>query len=158
MMISNYKNRVISLENKIINEEFFVERWERVKDGRDLTQLCDEELCDLLNKFWLVLPDSKSIQRQPFYELCDLCEGNIDANIIGIDMLLLSGVRTLEFTKKNGEYRKMTATRNIEEIRKYIPDCEPLTTVLPTDTSIVVFDVEKKEWRRFLVSNFIDIN
>lgn len=34
-----------------------------------------EKICSFWNKFWYSLPDSKSIHREPFYQICDLAEG-----------------------------------------------------------------------------------
>ena len=74
-----------------------------------------------------------------------------------IDEILSSGIRTIQFNKKNGEYREMRCTRDIDEIRKIIPDCEDLERVTDEVTSIIVFDLDKNDWRRFMVENLIEI-
>jgi hypothetical protein len=52
----------------------------------------------------------------------------------------------------------MQATRDINIIRQHLPDCEALEPALVTDVSLVVFDLDKKDWRRFIVENLIEIN
>ena len=155
--MTDYKLKVIDLERSIYSNDYYVKLWEQVKNGRDITGLSDEDLCTMLNDFWYILPDSLSIHRAPFNALCDLCEG---IDVLGpsrLDMILSSGIHTIEFTKKNGEYRKMQATRDINIIRQHLPDCEALEPALASDTSLVVFDLEKKDWRRFMVENLIEI-
>ena len=156
--MTDYMVKVIDLERSIYSNEYYVKRWEQVKNGRDITGLSDADLCTMLNAFWIILPDSMSIQRDPFYALCDLCEGIDVLGPTSLDMILSSGIHTIEFTKKNGEYRKMQATRDINIIRQHLPDCVDLEPVYAEDTSIVVFDLEKKDWRRFMVENLIEIN
>lgn len=156
--MTSYMMKVIDLERSIYSNDYYVKLWEQAKNGRDIAGLSDEDLCTMLNAFWIILPDSMSIQREPFNVLCDLCEGIDVLGPTSLDMILSSGIHTIEFTKKNGEYRKMQATRDINIIRQHLPDCVDLEPVYTEDTSIVVFDMVKKDWRRFLVSNFIDIN
>ena len=156
--MTDYLVKVIDLERSIYSNEYYVKLWEQVKNGRDITGLSDEELCTMLNDFWYILPDSMSIQREPFNALCGLCEGIDVLGPTSLDMILSSGTHTIEFTKKNGEYRKMQATRDINIIRQHLPDCVDLEPVYTEDTSIVVFDLEKKDWRRFMVENLIEIN
>ena len=158
--MTDYMMKVIDLERSIYSNDYYVNLWEQVKNGRDIKGLSDEELCTMLNSFWYILPDSLSIHRAPFNALCDLCEGidDLDVDPTRLDMILSSGIHTIEFTKKNGEYRKMQATRDINIIRQHLPDCVDLEPVYTEDTSIVVFDLEKKDWRRFMVENLIEIN
>ena len=157
--MTDYKLKVIDLERSIYSNDYYVSRWEQVKNGRDITGLSDEDLCTMLNDFWYILPDSLSIHRAPFNALCDLCEGIDDPDVdpTRLDLILSSGIHTIEFTKKNGEYRKMQATRDINIIRQHLPDCEDLEPALASDASLVVFDLEKKDWRRFMVENLIEI-
>lgn len=156
--MTTYKNKVLALDAKIHEKEFYVSRWERVKNGRDLSSMCDRDLQSILNEFWDRLPDSKEIHKEPFYELCDLCDVSPPLAPTQLDMILSHGERTIEFTKQNGDYRKMFATRDMSIIRQYLPDCADLEPVYTEDTSIVVFDLVKKDWRRFMVENLIDIN
>ena len=156
--MTDYMMKVIELERSIYSNNYYVDLWEQAKNGRDITGLRDEELCMMLNDFWAILPDSMSIHREPFNALCDLCEGTSVLGPTSLDMILSSGIHTIEFTKKNGEYRKMQATRDINIIRQHLPDCEALEPAYLADTSLVVFDLEKKDWRRFMVENLIEIN
>lgn len=156
--MTTYKNKVLALDAKIHEKEFYVSRWEHVKNGRDLSSMCDRDLQSILNEFWDRLPDSKEIHKEPFYELCDLCDVSPPLAPTQLDMILSQGERTIEFTKQNGDYRKMFATRDMSIIRKHLPDCVDLEPVYTEDTSIVVFDLVKKDWRRFMVENLIEIN
>ena len=156
--MTDYMAKVIDLERSIYSNEYYVNLWEQVKDGRDIKCLSDVTLCEMLNDFWYVLPDSRSIHRPPFNALCDLCEGIDDLDPTRLDVILSSCTHTIEFTKKNGEYRKMQATRDINIIRQHLPDCEDLEPALASDASLVVFDLNKKDWRRFMVENLIEIN
>ena len=157
--MTDYMVKVFVLEQSIYSNNYYVELWEQAKNERDITQTGDEELCTMLNDFWDILPDSMSIHREPFNALCDLCEGTSVLGPTSLDMILSSGIHTIEFTKKNGEYRKMQATRDINIIRQHLPDCEDedLEPAYVGDTSLVVFDLEKKDWRRFMVENLIEI-
>lgn len=38
----------------------------------------DDEIASFWNVFWARLPDSRTIHRQPFYDICDLAEGIFD--------------------------------------------------------------------------------
>lgn len=156
--MTDYMMEVIDLERSIYSNDYYVNLWEKVKNGRDIKGLSDVELCTMLNDFWIVLPVSLSIHRTPFYTLCDLCVGTDVIYPTRLDTILSSGIHTIEFTKKNGEYRKMQATRDINIIRQHLPDCEDLEPVQLGDTSVVVFDLDKKDWRRFMVENLIEIN
>ena len=158
--MTDYMVKVFVLEQSIYSNNYYVDLWEQAKNERDITQTGDEELCTMLNDFWYILPDSMSIHRESFNALCDLCEriDDLDVDPTRLDMILSSGIHTIEFTKKNGEYRKMQATRDINIIRQHLPDCEDLEPAYVGDTSLVVFDLEKKDWRRFMVENLIDIN
>lgn len=153
--MTDYMAKVIVLERSIYANDYYVGLWEKMKEERDITCLSDVELCELLNDFWYVLPDSRSIHREPFYELCDLCTEYTQTASEWVE-ILSSGAHIIEFTKKDGEYRMMTATRDMSLIRSYIPGCEDLEPINDDDTSIVVFDVEKKDWRRFMVDRLID--
>ena len=37
-----------------------------------------QEIISYWNRFWMNLPDSKSIRRNPFYEICDIAECRYD--------------------------------------------------------------------------------
>ena len=156
--MTDYMVKVFVLERSIYSNNYYVDLWEQAKNERDITQTCDEELCSMLNTFWINLPDSWTIHRAPFNDLCELCVGIDVLGPTRLDRILSSGIHIIEFTKKNGEYRMMRATRDIKIIRQHLPDCEALEPAYLADTSLVVFDLEKKDWRRFMVANLIEIN
>ena len=156
--MTDYMVKVIDLERSIYSNNYYVDIWEQAKNGRDITGMSDHALNMMLNDFWIILPDSSSIQRAPFNALCDLCVGMDVLGPTHLDTILSSGIHDIEFTKKNGEYRKMQATRDINIIRQHLPDCEALEPADASDESLVVFDLEKKDWRRFMVENLIEIN
>jgi len=60
---------------------------------------------------------------------------------------------TIEFTKKNGESRKMKCTRNMSIIPK---ESQP-RGIREFTTSIPAFDLDKGEWRSFLPENITNI-
>lgn len=33
-----------------------------------------EDIVNFWNRFWFALPDNKAIHRNPFYQICDICE------------------------------------------------------------------------------------
>jgi len=75
---------------------------------------------------------------------------------------LREGVYVVEFTKKNGEQRKMFATLDNEVISQYNTgfkerdeDTNPRT---PSDDNVVVFDLEKEAWRCFKVDSVISFS
>ena len=37
-----------------------------------------QDIIDYWNRFWMNLPDSKSIHRHPFYQICDIAECRYD--------------------------------------------------------------------------------
>ena len=72
---------------------------------------------------------------------------------------LREGVHVVEFTKKNGEQRKMLATLDSEVFLQYNTgfnkrdeDTNPRT---PSDDNVVVFDLEKEAWRCFKADSVI---
>jgi hypothetical protein len=56
----------------------------------------------------------------------------------------------ITFVKKDGTLRKMSCTRNPSKIPV---EHHPKTETTDPSTSIRVFDLEKNEWRSFLVAN-----
>lgn len=59
------------------------------------------------------------------------------------------------FKKKDGTIREMRCTRN----PKFIPeDQQPKTDSEGSETSIRVFDLDKQEWRSFIVENVTKVN
>jgi hypothetical protein len=56
----------------------------------------------------------------------------------------------ITFVKKDGTLRKMLCTRNPSKIPA---EHHPKTETTDPSTSIRVFDLEKNEWRSFLIAN-----
>lgn len=71
-----------------------------------------------------------------------------------LNTFLSTGVMEVEFTKKDGELRKMSCTTKLD----YIPeDKRPLgESVLPHSEEVIrVYDVNAEGWRSFRVANVI---
>ena len=75
----NTKSR--ELVKLIYNHDYYVNRFEYVlnsnhmkKDELILGNYDKIKVIQMWNDFWLALPDSPTIHRTPFNELCDLCE------------------------------------------------------------------------------------
>lgn len=62
---------------------------------------------------------------------------------------------TLEFTKKDGTKRVMRCTRNLKNIPE---DSHPKNGTGDSETTLRVFDLDKNEWRSFIIENIITIN
>lgn len=66
---------------KIFSHDYYVSRFLGVIASRNtnlesLIELEDPmEICSFWNSFWIALPDSGEIRREPFFEICDLAEG-----------------------------------------------------------------------------------
>jgi hypothetical protein len=60
----------------------------------------------------------------------------------------------VEFTKKNGETRRMKCTRNFSLIPS---ENHPSNTIQTSASSIRVFDLDKMEWRSFIPSSITRI-
>lgn len=67
--------------NQIFEEDYYVDLWKRVSSGYDFEKLTESQWCNLLNRFWAALPDSQSIRRPPFFELCNCCEKMFDSDL-----------------------------------------------------------------------------
>jgi hypothetical protein len=75
-----YAEQAQVLFNRIRSEDYYVGRFDALLSSKnyvvdELLKLEDSVICGFLNDFWAALPDSPSIHRVPFYELCTLCEG-----------------------------------------------------------------------------------
>lgn len=77
--------------------------------------------------------------------------------------ILSEGLYTVSFFKKNGERRDMNCTL----LNKYLPKVEPILNEDGTPKekkvkaespdTLSVFDIEKSEWRSFVVESVFDI-
>ena len=63
--------------------------------------------------------------------------------------LLKEGVVTVEFTKVNGEYRKMEATLHAEHMPQIVAEVEEKAPRKKNEDSLAVWDVNAEGWRSF---------
>jgi hypothetical protein len=63
--------------------------------------------------------------------------------------LMKEGVVTVEFTKVNGEYRKMEATLQSDKMPEVVAEIEEKAPKKKSDTSLSVWDVNAEGWRSF---------
>lgn len=76
---------MIDLQTDISCKDYFVDLYFLCLDSKSMTaegihesEYSDEQIINLCNDFWLALPDSPSIRRQPFFALCDIAEKCFD--------------------------------------------------------------------------------
>lgn len=68
------------------------------------------------------------------------------------------GVKTVTFTKKNGENRIMKCTTNIDVILENSPDFETPTKEVPKKPGLLrVWDLDVEDWRSFNMYQVTDI-
>lgn len=61
------------LVEKVIQEEYYTNILRHLKQPTS-----DGEIINFWHNFWDYLPDSPSIQREPFWEICDMAEKIFD--------------------------------------------------------------------------------
>lgn len=73
------------LQCAIIDNDYYVKlysaalkRHGMTADGVDEAEFTDAKLVDMANTFWFALPDSPSIRREPFFQLCNIAEHCFD--------------------------------------------------------------------------------
>lgn len=76
---------MIDLQQQIYDSDYFLDTYDRVVKQNNMFQLWigkgsypDDTIIMFCNNFWLALPDSPSIRRQPFFALCDIAEKCFD--------------------------------------------------------------------------------
>ena len=79
--MSNLQTRAKALLIKIFETDYYPSTLSRVADRYGITlttyafdSASDEEIIDFFNAFWFALPDGPEIRRDPFFDLCDICE------------------------------------------------------------------------------------
>ena len=79
--MTNIQQRSILLIIQIIAHNYFVVEFNEALKSQDMAVVGiqeglydDQQLIMMWNEMWLALPDDASCRRQPFFELCDLCE------------------------------------------------------------------------------------
>ena len=63
--------------------------------------------------------------------------------------LMKEGVVTVEFTKVNGEYRKMEATLQADKMPEVVAEIETKAPKKKCDSSLSVWDINAEGWRSF---------
>jgi hypothetical protein len=63
--------------------------------------------------------------------------------------LMKEGVVTVEFTKVNGEYRKMEATLQADRMPEVVAEIEKKAPKKKSDSSLSVWDINAEGWRSF---------
>jgi hypothetical protein len=66
--------------NSVYENHYYVDLLETLSEdfggpGNSFGLQDPEKICSFWNRFWYSLPDNKSIHREPFYQICDLAEG-----------------------------------------------------------------------------------
>lgn len=75
-----------------------------------------------------------------------------------LKQLLGEGVVTVEFTKVNGEYRKMEATLKADMMPEVVREIEDKAPRKKVDTSLSVWDINANGWRSFRFDNLQTVN
>ena len=75
------KARASNLQSQIHEKDYYISLYHQalIKHNMSIASIdqhefSDKQLVKMFNDFWIALPDSMSIRREPFFELCDLCE------------------------------------------------------------------------------------
>lgn len=80
--------KMVELQEAILDNDYYVSLYNKVLERHGVTigDVSDEcitptEAITICHTFWTVLPDSKSIRREPFYKLCELAEYIYDVDV-----------------------------------------------------------------------------
>lgn len=65
---------VQSVIDAIWRAEYYLPQWDAVRHTTALSGMVLEEMLKPFQDFWDALPDSKSVRRAPFFDVCDLAE------------------------------------------------------------------------------------
>lgn len=83
--MTNIQQAMIDLQQQIMDNDYYVELYDLSLIGNQMhfdgiteEEYSDDQIINLCNDFWLALPDSPSIRRQPFFALCDIAEHCFD--------------------------------------------------------------------------------
>lgn len=83
--MTNIQQAMIDLQKQIYDNDYFLSTYDKVVKQNNMSHLWiekgrypDEVIVMFCNNFWLALPDSPSIRRQPFFDLCDIAEHCFD--------------------------------------------------------------------------------
>lgn len=76
-MISVVREKHKQLVDKCFSEEYYVGILDVLEGGfPSVETMTLDDISSFWNKFWWCLPDSRSIHRPPFNEICDMAEGS----------------------------------------------------------------------------------
>lgn len=77
----SYAEKVAALSQRVAQLDYYPTIWQRVMLAHGMTnqgiaeQLYEHQaLAEAVFDFWDALPDTMAIRRDPFFDLCDLCE------------------------------------------------------------------------------------
>lgn len=83
--MSQIQQDAIKLQEEIFEKQYFVQLYLQALGKHnmstasiDQSEFTDEQIIDMANTFWELLPDSPTIRREPFYLLCDIAEHLFD--------------------------------------------------------------------------------
>ena len=80
-------------------------------------------------------------------------------NVDKVKSLLNENVMNVTFTKKDGTERVMKCTRNWQLVEAFSTNfAPPLNINSVPDEVVVVWDMEKDDWRRFDINSLIKID
>lgn len=67
----------IQTMDQVVKNQYFVPLFNQIKGAfEDISTSTDPNIiCEFWNAFWFELPDSTSIRRHPFDDICELAEG-----------------------------------------------------------------------------------
>lgn len=82
-MSTVYQDRSAQAQSQIFSTEFYsnrylecLKKYGMTQKGVEKKQYTQNMLHTLWEEFWWKLPDNGSIQREPFFLICDLCESD----------------------------------------------------------------------------------
>lgn len=73
-MDSMWKERAAQVARHIVEEGYYIGRWDRVKHKKPIAECTKAEALRPFQDFWEALPDSPAIRQGPFFDICDLAE------------------------------------------------------------------------------------
>jgi hypothetical protein len=71
------QTKILDLVDAIYDNEYFVDLFERTCED-PATLWRNPQAIRMLNDFWFLLPDNRSIRTPVFFQLCDIIEGEED--------------------------------------------------------------------------------
>ena len=79
--MTTLQQQIISLQQQILREDYYTLLYSKTLAKHDMmpigichVEYSDAKIIDMCNDFWLDLPDTPEIRREPFFLLCDIAE------------------------------------------------------------------------------------